>query len=265
VIDRGFRLWWKTIKSVAPWAICLAIPAQIVAILMSRGSQSFQQWNETLQQQMKDNPGSTPDFGGLNQVLLNQFPAILVGLVTTTVIRGVLTAYYTDRILVRQTPIRDCMKSIIPRIFALIGVVVLSLLAGIAGVFACCIGYFFVLTRFAVAPQVCVVERAGAVQALKRSWNLTERRFWPMLGLVIVIGLISAIVTLPFGLVSNAIGSATESVPGTIAQIALTSVGTALGSALGASIFVFAYLDLRVRFEQLDLGAIAAQNATPAS
>jgi hypothetical protein len=265
VIDRGFRLWWKTIKSVAPWAILFAIPAQVLAVLLARRGGGLQPWLETWQQTVKDNPGEPPNFNGLGQAFRMEVPGFLAAFVTTTIIRGVLTAYYTDRILVRETPIISCLKSVIPRIVALIGVVVFVGIAGIAGLLACLVGSIFVTTRLAVAAQACVVERAGAAQAVKRSWSLTERRFWPMFGLVLVSGLISGIVRLPFTVIGDAIGTATKSIPGAVAQIAFTTIGTGLGGALGASIFVFAYLDLRVRFEQLDLGAIAAQNATPAS
>jgi hypothetical protein len=269
IFDRGFRLWWKTIKNVLPWALVMSIPAQIFVALVNRQENRLQTWLESFQKQTAENPGAPADFSGLNNVLAAQLPALLFATMTGIVIRGVLTAYYTDRILMRETPILSCLKSIVPRLFALLGVIILTSLAGVAGIAMCCIGYFFFLTRLSVAPQACIVERAGAIQSLKRSWHLTERRFWPMLGLIVIIGLISSIVSAPFVLIGQAIGTATQSgsgkVFGTMAQVAFASLGSGLGGALGACLLVFAYLDLRVRFEHLDLGAIAAQGVDTAS
>jgi hypothetical protein len=263
VLDRGLRLWWKTIKTVFPWALVLSIPAQIVVALMNRQGNDLQTWTASFQKQAAENPSAPPDFSGFGKVVAAQVPVLLFATVTGIVVRGVLTAYYTDRILMRETPILSCLKSIVPRMFALLGVIVLSSLAGAAGIVLCCVGYFFFTTRFSVAPQACIVERAGPIQSLKRSWHLTERRFWPMLGLILVIGFISAIVSAPFILIGQAVGSATQAgstkIFGLITQVAFASVGSALGGALGACLLVFAYLDLRVRFEHLDLGAIAAQ------
>ncbi len=269
VIDRGFRLWWKTLKSVLPWTFAIALPAQIVSIWLARTGPDLKKWSETFQQQSQDNPGAPPDFSGLNQAILHQLPALVLALITTTVIRGMLTAYYTDRILMRNTPISSCMKSVVPRIGALIGVVILVALSGGVGIFLCCVGYFIFLIRFAVAPQACIVERAGPIQSMKRSWHLTQRRFWPMLGLVIVTGLMSLIISVPFTLLSDSIGKSTiggtKAIVGGTIQVGLTSIGVAMSGALGAAILVFVYLDLRVRFENLDLGVIAAQNTNVTS
>ncbi len=244
-----------------PFALLLVVPSQIVSVLSSRRTGSLQNWLTKFQDQSKDlKPGDTLDFSGLNGALSGELPALIAMLVTATLVQGVLTAYYTDRILMRQTPIGQCMRSVFGLAPALIGAVLLTGLANLAGLAACCVGIFFTLTRFAVAPQAVVVERAGAVAAMKRSWHLTAQRFWPMLALIIVGGLISTLVAMPFTLISQAVGNS-SSAAGTTIQVALGTVGTALGTALTAAFMVFAYLDLRVRFENLDLGVIAAAAA----
>ncbi len=244
-----------------PFALVLVIPSQIVSVLSSHRSGSLQNWLTSFQTQTNNlQPGDTVDLSGFNGALGGELPSLILMLVTATLVQGVLTAYYTDRILMRKTPIRDCMRSVLGLAPALIGAVILTGLANMLGLLACCVGILFTMTRFAVTPQVVVVERAGAVAAMKRSWHLTARRFWPILGLIVVGGFISTLIGLPFSLISQVIGTSASSV-GTIAQIVLGSVGTALGTALTAAFMVFAYLDLRVRFENLDLGVIAAAAA----
>jgi hypothetical protein len=263
VLDRGFRLWWKTIRTTVPWLLAIVLPTQIVAVWVASRPGGFQEWSENFQKQSQQ-PGATPDFSGLNSALASMFPLLLLGLLTNLVAQGMLTAFYTDRILLRNTPIRDCMRSIVGRLLPLAGVALLSGLAGMLGLLMCCIGILFFMTRLAVASQVCIVERAGPSQSLKRSWDLTEKRFWPMLGLVIVTALIAQIVNLPFSTLGTALGNAIPGIGGNIVNVALTTVGSALATGLGAAFMVFAYLDLRVRFERLDLGVIAAQAGSPA-
>ncbi len=258
VIDRGFRLWWRSIKAVLPIALVLVLPSQIISVLTSRRSGSLQDWLKGFQSQANElGPGDTLDFSGLNSAVGGELPALIFMLITATLVQGVLTAYYTDRILMRETPIRDCLRSVLALAPALIGAVILAGLANLLGLFACFVGVLFTMTRFAVAPQVVVVERADAISALRRSWVLTARRFWPLLGLIIVGGLISTLVSMPFSLISQSIGTNANGV-GFIVQVLLGAFGTALGTALTAAFMVFAYLDLRVRFENLDLGVIAA-------
>jgi hypothetical protein len=170
VIDRGFRLWWKSIRSVLPFAMVLVLPSQIISVLSSQRAGSLQDWLNDLQTQTQDlQPGDRVDLSGLNKALTGELPALIVMLITATVVQGVLTAYYTDRILMRNTPVSTCMRSVLPLAPALIGAVLLTGLANFLGVLACCVGVLFTMTRFAVAPQAVVVERAGAVAALKRS------------------------------------------------------------------------------------------------
>jgi hypothetical protein len=264
VLDRGFRLWWKTIATTFPWLLLIVLPAQIVSVLVNRRPGGFQQWSKNFQEQSQQSPGSPPDLSGLNTALLSLLPLLLMALITNLFAQGMLTAFYTDRILLRDTPIATCMRSIIGRLLPLAGVALLSGLAGVAGIFMCCIGIFFFMTRLAVASQVCVVERAGAVQSLRRSWSLTEKRFWLMLALVLVTSLITQIVNVVFSTLGTGIGGALSGVAGDIITVVFSTIGSALATGLGAAFLVFAYLDLRVRFERLDLGVIAAQSTSPA-
>jgi hypothetical protein len=258
VIDRGFRLWWRSLRAILPLAFLLVLPAAIVSTLAARRDGGLQDWLQQVQQQTETlQPGDTIDFTGLSDALVGELPSLLLALVTVTLVQGVLTAYYTDRILMRETPIADCIRPVLGMAPALIGIVLLTGLANAVGFVFCCIGILFPMTRFAVAPQAAIVERAGPLAAMKRSWHLTARRFWPILGLIIVGTLISTLVQMPFRLVAGAFGrDATGAV--LIAQVAAEAFGSALGAALVASFMVFAYLDLRVRFEGLDLGRIAA-------
>jgi hypothetical protein len=143
------------------------------------------------------------------------------------------------------------------RLLPLFAVAILTGLSMMVGILVFCVGLFVAWTLFSVAPQVCVVERAGPLTAMGRSWRLTNRRFWPILGLLLLTVLMNAVASSIFGVIPQLFPSgATRDV----ARIITSTLGGALGASLSACLMVFAYLDLRVRFENLDLGVVAAQH-----
>ena len=110
-----------------------------------------------------------------------------------------------------------------------------------------------VMAAFVVTAPVVTAERVGAWQAMRRSWRLTRRRFWPSLG-----------VALLTGIVANAVGNALSAVPTLIAAavgldngwILLAAAGivsTLVTTPMVAAATVLLYLDLRIRTEGLDL------------
>ena len=65
----------------------------------------------------------------------------------------------------------------------------------------------YVLVRLVFAPVAVVVERAGPVDALGRSWTVTRGSFWRTLGILLLTGLIAGIaaqlLTIPFQLAAT--------------------------------------------------------------
>jgi hypothetical protein len=256
VIDRGFRMWRRTLAETLPWVLPIAAIGPVVGYLVG-GQDDLQQWTEQFQREVERNPEATPNFDGLGNALQGTLVPTLVTAIIGLVISGALTAFYADRIVMRQTKVAECMVTGFKRLGPLVLVALVSGFISLLGCFVFCVGLFFFATRFSVAPQVCIVERAGVGTSLRRSWSLTERRFWPMLGLILLSYIFAALISLPFSLLAQIAGEGTGR---DIAQIVAGTVSGGLGASLTASLLVFAYLDLRVRFENLDLGLVAAQH-----
>jgi hypothetical protein len=182
---------------------------------------------------------------------------LIVTLFGTIILSGALTAYFAERLLNRDTPIKECLKVGFRRVFPLIGTGLLVFVLMMLGCFALCIGFFFVWTVASVASQAVVVERAGPIQALKRSYNLSMPRFWPLLGLLIVSRIVVGAMGIPFGLISSG-GSllsifGDRQLEGAILQGVSAALSAAVTTPLSAAFLVIVYFDLRVRGEGLDL------------
>lgn len=129
-----------------------------------------------------------------------------------------------------------------------------TLIAVIGVVLALCgvAAMVWLLVRLSFWFIAIVVEHLGPIAALKRSVRITRGRWWPIVGLGLLMGLISYGVWLPFGLlewIGNQIGGAPAA--------ALGIVGNVLGFV--ASLFVgFAMLAAYIRFyEDAKTGSVS--------
>ncbi|HEX4867288.1 MAG TPA: hypothetical protein VFV32_06635 [Acidimicrobiales bacterium] len=111
-----------------------------------------------------------------------------------------------------------------------------------------------VMAWFLVTAPVIGAERLGPIGAMRRSARLTRRRFWPVLGLSLLSGLVATLFGYALGLVPTTIslfvGTSGLGWLVTAAAGILTSLIT-LPVVAGTTVLI--YLDLRVRTEGLDL------------
>jgi hypothetical protein len=110
----------------------------------------------------------------------------------------------------------------------------------------------------AVAPAV-VVEELGPMRGVRRSWSLMRRRFWPVLGIALLAGLISNVLGQVLGVVPTFAGLIVGLEWGWI-LIAIGGILTALVTTpIVAIVATLQYFDARIRFEGFDLQVIAAE------
>lgn len=132
---------------------------------------------------------------------------------------------------------------------------------------------WWLMIKLLLVPAAIIVEHATILQALGRSWTLTRRRFWPALGIIIVISVIFAaiaqVVSLPMSFLS--LGLTTIIAPtgapeptaiiGFVAAVLLTQVLTLLLQSVAVVVQSTAtaliYIDCRMRHEGLDLDLLA--------
>jgi hypothetical protein len=132
-------------------------------------------------------------------------------------------------------------------LFALVTVV-----AGIAGALA------VMALSVAVAPAV-VVEELGPIRGIRRSWSLMRRRFWPVLGIALLAGLISNVLGQVLGVVPTFAGVIVGLEWGWI-LVAVGAILTALVTTpIVAIVATLQYFDARIRFEGFDLQVISAE------
>ncbi len=133
--------------------------------------------------------------------------------------------------------------------------------------------YLWLATKLLLVPSAIILERVTISAGIRRSWLLTRGRFWPILGIVLVISIIfstlAQLVSTPFSLLAGLLGSVfaptgnsdTTGVVALIVGAVLTQLVVVLVSAVGqvvqSTATAILYTDCRMRHEGLDLDLLA--------
>jgi hypothetical protein len=122
-----------------------------------------------------------------------------------------------------------------------------------AAIVAFCVGPLFVMPLFVCVAPVIGIEGVGPVDAMRRSWRLARRRYWPTFGMALLTGFVASTLTQALSFAPQMLGLLIGLDVGWI----LLGMGAALASLLVmpmvAASSVLIYLDLRIRTEGLDL------------
>jgi Membrane domain of glycerophosphoryl diester phosphodiesterase len=208
---------------------------------------------------------------------------IVLGLVQFVLVQGIATGALTravaDNYLGKKTSILDAYRGIGKSWLTLIGALIflaLILLALAIWFLVPCIGWLtglgmFLFMSMAVnplVPPVVVLENQGVIDAVRRAWSLARRRFWPVLGYVVVLAIFSLIVVNgPAAIINILLVQLLPPLGDTTMQLVLTSIIQGLVSLvfvliyypLQMAAFTLIYFDLRVRTEGFDLALLTME------
>lgn len=143
-------------------------------------------------------------------------------------------------------------------LFVSIGVAPFAIVVGIgAGVFA-----IVLYVRWMFGAAVVVIETERGSRALARSWRLSSRAFWRIVGTTMLAGLLVAVVGGVFtyvpSLLSTQLGSA-----GWVLRAAGSAVASVITTPFVTMITVLLYFDQRIRKEGMDLAIMSGELQAP--
>lgn len=215
------------------------------------------------------------------------------------IVQGVVMVEVTRAVVAEKLSLGQIWRRVKPIAWRLIGYAVLLTLAAVAGVVVIggillalglvaapvAIGlgvlavlawiplFWWLMIKLLLVPAAIIIERATIGQAIRRSWTLTRGRFWPALGIIIVISLIfgtvSQIVSVPFSFLSAGLttviaptGDPTASafisvVVVTLITYAVLLLLQSIAVVVQSTATSLIYVDCRMRREGLDLDLMA--------
>jgi hypothetical protein len=214
---------------------------------------------------------------------------LLSGMLTVVVARAVfgstITVGETWRRIRGRLPALIGMGALqLAAVVALIGATVL-VIVGVAraanGAVAALIGFPLVLLLIAAlaylftvltfAPVAIVLEQKPILAALERSFALVRHRFWRILGIRVLAGLITTVaaglISVPFMLAGLGYELSLRTTEPTVLGMISVVLGQALGQIItapfAAGVVVLLYVDARIRSEAFDVALRAGASAGP--
>lgn len=250
VLDGAFAILKAAPATIIGFTAVFAVPVQLLGAWLQRdllGGESLLdvvEGDSSLTGVEQSGTGS-----GWAQVVLLFGPSLALVFVAAGIVR-LVGAWHVGR----DIPLGRLLRDMVPLAWPLLASWVLVHLAEGLGLLACGLPALAVMTWFLVTAPVVGAERLGPVKAMRRSARLVARRFWPVLGLIILSSIVMTLFGYAIGLVPTAV-SLLVGTDGlgwvlTAASGILTSLIT---MPVVAATTVLIYLDLRVRTEGLDL------------
>ena len=196
---------------------------------------------------------SSPDFaanGVVKTVLIALGSILLWGVLTIFSHAIVIQGAFRD-MRGSSFGIGESLAAALARFLPLLGMGVILILGLLLGAVLLVFPALMLTAGWYVAAPVCVVERQGPVESLRRSAALTKGHRWKIFGISMVLAIVGGIILKVLTLILGA-------TLGLLAETLGTLVWQALYGAFSAIVVVVLYHDLRVAKEGVDVERIAA-------
>jgi hypothetical protein len=201
---------------------------------------------------------------------------LVQGLATAVLTRAIAGSYFGEPAGVLDT-YRQIGNSWLSLLAALLLGVLVSIALSFYWIAVPCLGWFtglgalmfFSLAIMPLLAPLIILEKQPAARALRRAWDLARRRFWWVLGFVLVLFLFNQlVVTAPVTLVTVGFqllygnplqgdGPAYAYSLQMAVQSLVTLISTLVYLPLQSTGITLMYIDLRVRTEGVDLALLA--------
>ena len=259
ILDGSFKLLKANLRTIVLVSAVFLIPVNLLAAFFQRdllGGHGFLRlMNDPSLLQEAANTGPS------NAALVGAVLAVLASILVTPFVGGAVSRVVASSYLGDELTPGAAMRATWARFLALLGAFLLTLVLKGVGLLFCFVGALVPMTFFLVTTPAVMVEELGPVQAMARSVGLVRTRFWQVMGVGIVSGLLASllgnILSTPFTVAALAIGYRWGWILAAIGAILPALVTT----PFVAIVATLVYFDLRIRNEGFDLQMIAAELA----
>jgi hypothetical protein len=257
ILDGAFKLLKANLRTIVLVAATFLIPVNLLAGFFQRDLLGGYSLFRVLQ-----DPSLAADaVGPSNGQLFGTLVAVLASVLVTPFVGGAVSRVVASSYLGDELEPGPAIRVTGRRFLALLGAFACTALLKLVGLLFCFVGVLVPMTFFLVTTPAVVVEELGPIRAMARSANLLRPRFWPVMGIAVVSGLMASvlanILSTPFTFLALAIGYHWGWI--------LVAVGSILPALLTTPfvsvVATLVYFDARIRNEGFDLQMIAADLA----
>jgi len=251
ILDGGFAVIKARPRRILGITAAFVVPTHLLAAFLQRDALGGLGVADLLTEDptvLNEQANADPTGQMVAGLLLSLIPAIALVCVATAIAHLV-----SQWVMGRDAPAGEMLGVVGRRWWPLLASFVMVKLAEGAGIFGCYIGTVFVMALFVPVAPIVGVEGGRPFEVMGRSVRLTRDRYFPTLGIALLMGLVGLL-----------LGNALSALPQALAAWVGFEDGwplLALGSIAAqiivlpfiAAATVLVYFDLRVRNEGFDL------------
>jgi hypothetical protein len=255
VLDGAFRLLRANLATIVLVTAVFFVPLELISAFLSRdlfGGQS-------ILQVLQDPSLTEQEFGGgLSGLELGgTVGTALLGLLITPLVGGAITQVVAASYLGQQLSAGDALRTTGRRVWALLGAAIFVHVVEAVGFVLCVLPALVAMAFLICTIPAVVIERLGPIKSMRRSFALVRPRFWAVLGIAVVSGLLAtllkSVLGSPFTFGAQLVGLRWGFILLAIGAI----VPALLASPFVSIVATLVYFDARIRHEGFDLQMIA--------
>jgi len=252
ILDAGIKLFMRHWRPLALSVVGLILPVQVLAALIT-ASVAPEQFDITTDETGVDE-GEEAEFL-IGQLIIGVLTVVTVLIATAVCFKAVADAYMGV-----EPDWRRSLRFAVGRFWALVGLAIVGGLLVVLGFVALVIPGIWLAVAYSVAVPALLLERAGPIQSLRRSFRLVRKRWWPTAGVLLVAYVLTAIlggIVQAVVLFLPALLAEGNTLAGAFGSVVGSTLGLLITTPYSAAVVTLVYFDLRVRKEGLDLQLIA--------
>ena len=205
-------------------------------------------------------PGATPDIDASEFWAFVAAALLIVILfyIASQVATGACFKVVSGAYLNEEPDWRASLRFARSRLGSLLWLSFLSALLLILAVLAFLVPAIYLWGAWAVATPVLLFDDVRGLSALRRSRQLVKGRWWPTVGVLVLVFILTSLVQgVITGLLTGVVSVSGNEVASALADAVGQTAGAALTTPLSAAVVTVLYFDLRVRKEGFDLELMA--------
>jgi hypothetical protein len=252
ILDAGIKLFLRHWRTLVLSVVGLILPVQILSALVT-ASVAPEQFDLTSSE-------TGVDEGEEAEFLIGQGVIALLSVISILLATAVCFKAVADAYLGVEPEWRRSLRFAVRRLGGLFGVAIAGGLVVALATVALIVPGIWLFVMYSVAVPALLLERIGPFAALRRSFRLVRRRWWPTAGALVVgyllIGIIGTLVSGVIMVIPSVVAE-NNTLVGALGSVVGGTVGSVLTTPYSAAVVTLLYFDLRVRKEGLDLQLIA--------
>jgi len=249
VLDGIFKLLKANFRTIAVIVAVLVLPVQLIVAFSERNVLNGQGIIHALNDPSVTSRSSTP---------LLPYVGILANYLLLPFIGAAIAQVVSASYLGRQIGPREALAGVWHRGGTLFAAWTVHLGAELVALAACGIGIVFAFPLFIMLAPVIVLEGLPFWKAVKRSWRLAARRYWPTLGVALLAGLVAYVLGQVLGVVPTVLALLVGLHWGWLLLALGSSMTALIVTPVAGLTATLLYFDARIRTEGFDLEVIAA-------